>query len=256
MKNYIPLVLAVLLGLAAVLAVTRMIRSNRQAPEEESWVVAAQRDLKEGDVLQVEALLKKVIPVSARPADAIVWSKRSLVVGQTLRKRVSANDYLLLPDIGMSKSLASLVGEGEWAVPLSVGNTAIGRNVQPGDEVAVIATFPADQTVTTKDATQQAQKVTKTVTLVLFPRVRVLESITSSGRGEGGGDIILALPPQQAQTLIAAQGKAQLTVALRRPGDGSALSRVASGMVDDSVFDQLLNQVKPVSLPDASAKTQ
>lgn len=256
MKNYIPLVLSVLLGLAAVLAVSRMIRSNRQAPEEESWVVAAQRDLKEGDVLQVESLLKKVIPVSARPADAIIWSKRSLVVGQKLKKGVSANDYILLPDIGMSESMASLVGEGEWAVTMSVGNTAIGRAIKPGDEVAVIATFSADMTVPTMDATQQAQKSTKNVTLVLFPRVRVLESISSSGRMEGGGDIILALPPQQAQTLIAAQGKAQLTVALRRPADSSALSRTDAGRVDDSVFEQLINQVKPVVLPDGPAKAQ
>jgi hypothetical protein len=48
--------------------------------------------------------------------------------------------------------------------------------------------------------------------------VRVLDVGTLSSGGEStAGELILALPPQQAQVLVAAQGKAQLTLALRRP---------------------------------------
>jgi Flp pilus assembly protein CpaB len=240
--------LAVLLGLAAVLAVSRMIAKNRLAPEEESWVVVAQRELKEGDVLQAESVQKKVIPVSARPAEAIVWSKKSLIVGQTLKRRVQADDYILMSDINLMKSMSALVGEGEWAVTINVANATL---AQPGDEVAVIATFPVELAVATKDLSQAPQKNSKDVTLVLFPRVRVLENGGASRRGDSGAEIVLALPPQQAQVLIAAQGKARLTLALRRPGDGSALSRSAAGMVDDSTFQQLLNEVPAVNVPDA-----
>ena len=249
MKNYIPLVLAVLLGLAAVLSVSRMINKNKQAPEDVSWVLAAQRDLKEGESLTAQLVIKKVIPISARPADAIIWSKRSLIEGQKVKRAIRGGDYLLLTDIGLSRSMASLVGEGEWAVTVNVGNTGIGHVVQPGDEVAVIATFTQEMSIPTTDLSAPAKKISKEVTLVLFPRVRVLESTAGSGRSESGGEIIVALPPQQAQTLIAAQRKAQLTLALRRLGDNAALSRLEAGMVDDDTFQQLLKDVKSVTVP-------
>jgi len=249
MKNYIPLVLAVLLGLAAVLAVRRMIVGKQQAPEEESWVVASAKDIKEGETLSASSVIKKVIPLSARPAEAIVWSKRALIEGQKAQRAIRTGDYILLSDIGLSRSMANLVSEGEWAVTMSVGNAGIGRVVQPGDEVAVIATFTQETTLPNPDASAPSQKVSKDVTLVLFPRVRVLESSTSLGRGESGGEIILALPPQQAQVLIAAQRKAALTLALRHPKDATALSRPDAGMVDDVTFQQLWKDIPSIVVP-------
>jgi len=250
MKNYIPLVLAVLLGLAAVLAVSRVIGTRTKAAEDMSTVVAAQRDIKEGDTLREDMLTQKSVPLTARPADAIVWSKRALLEGQKSKRAVRSGDYILLSDIGLSRGMGSLVGEGEWAVTLNVGNAGIGRIVQPGDEVAVIATFTSEMAVHVADQGVAGQKVTKEVTLVLFPRVRVLES-GGSGRGEAGGEVILSLPPQQAQVMIAAQRKAQLTLALRHPGDGAAINRLDTGMVDDGTFQQLLNGVKTINMPAA-----
>ena len=249
MKNYIPLVLAVLLGMAAVLSVVRVLNKNKTAKEETAWVLAAQRDLKEGDILSTDAVMKKEIPLSARPADAIAWSKRALIEGQKVKRAVHTGDYLLLTDIGLSRSMASLVGEGEWAVTMTAGNSGISHVVQPGDEVAVIATFNMQMNLQTADLSAPEKKVAKEVTLVLFPRVRVLESSRRTGES-GAGDIILALPPQQAQVLIAAQRQAQLTLALRRPGDSAALNRLETGMVDDKTFQQLLSGVKSVTVPE------
>lgn len=252
MKNYIPLVLAVLLALAAVLLVSRLINRNRQASEGEAHVVAAQRDLKKGDLLADDsALMMKVIPVSARPANSIVWSQHSLVVGQTLDRPVRSGDYILTSDLKLSGSMSALVGQGEWAVTISVGSSGIGHALQPGDEVAVIASMPVEVTTPTADLSQPAQKNSKLVTLVLFPRVRVLENGGSKGRGESGTEIVLALPPQQAQVLIAAQRRAELTLALRRPNDTSALNRSEAGMVDEGTFQELLKKVKAVTVPDA-----
>lgn len=251
MKNFIPIILAVLLGLAAVLAVSRMIARNKLPPAEESWVVAAQRDLKKGDAVKLDSLLKKVIPSSAQPADAILWSKRGDAVGQVLQRDVITGDYIRLSDLDLSQGMAGLVGAGEWAVTLNVGSSGIGRSIQPGDEVAVIATFDREVVARTADTSQAPQKTTESVTLVLFPRVRVLANSAAPGRGEGGSEVILALPPQQAQVLIAAQRKAELTLALRRLGDASAQSRSDVGVVDQSTFQELLKGVKSVNVPDA-----
>jgi Flp pilus assembly protein CpaB len=153
-----------------------------------------------------------------------------------------------MSDLNLAGSMAGLVGEGEWAVAINVANASV---AQPGDEVAVIATFPVEQAVATADLSQAPQKNSKEVTLVLFPRVRVLENVGNTKRDETGEEIVLALPPQQAQVLIAAQNKARLTLALRRPGDDSALSRSAAGVVDETTFQELLKAVPTVNIPDA-----
>lgn len=253
MKNFIPLILAVLLGLAAVLAVGRLLQSRNQAKEKTTMVVAAARDVAAGDVLTADSVMQKKVPVSAKPAQAIFWSRSEMVVGQKAMRAIAQGDYILLSDVGLSRSMGDIVGEGEWAVSLTVSAGGIARVVQPGDEVAVIGTFRIKQKVKSADLAAAPEEVAREATLVLFPRVRVLDvGGLGSGRGAegaGGAEIILALPPQQAQVLVAAQRKAQLTLALRRPGDDSAINRMDSGMVDEDTFDKLLQGLESVAMP-------
>ena len=60
MKNFIPLILAVLLGLAAVLAVGRLLQSRKQAAEKVTSVVAVARDVAAGDVLTAGSVMEKL----------------------------------------------------------------------------------------------------------------------------------------------------------------------------------------------------
>ncbi len=250
MKNFIPLVLAVLLGLAAVLAVGRVLKARRQAEEETTTVVAAARDVVAGEVLSSDTIMKKKVPVSARPATAIFWSRSEMVVGQKALRSIAQGDYVLLPDVGLSRSMAEIVGKGEWAVSLSVPAGGIARIVQPGDEVAVIGSFKIKSQVKSADLSAAPEEIKREATLVLFPRVRVLDVGTLSSGGEvTAGELILALPPQQAQVLIAAQASARLTLALRRPGDEAAINRLDTGMVNDETFDKLLLGLEPFEMP-------
>ncbi len=250
MKNFIPLVLAVLLGLAAVLAVGRLLQSRKQTVEKTTTVVAVARDLNAGDVLTSDSIMEKKVPVSARPAQAIFWSRSEMVVGQKALRSIAQGDYVLLSDVGLSRSMAAIVGEGEWAVSLTVPGGGIAKIVQPGDEVAVIGTFRITSQVSSADLAAKPEEVAQEATLVLFPRVRVLDVGIQSGGEEGGvGDLILSLPPREAQVLVAAQRKSQLTLALRRPGDDAAINRMDSGMVDSTTFTKLLKGLAPVELP-------
>lgn len=253
MKNFIPLVLAVLLGLAAVLAVGRLLKERNKAKEKTTTVVAVARDVAAGDVLTADAITKKEVAVSARPAQAIFWSRAEMVVGQKAMRSITVGDYVLLSDVGLTRSMGDIVGEGEWAVALSVPAGGISRVVQPGDDVAVIGTFKIKSEVKSADLAAATQVVSKEATMVLFPRVRVLDvGAMASQRGgdeSSGGEIILTLPPQQAQVLIAAQRRAQLTLALRRPGDDAAINRLDIGMVDEATFDNLLQGMESVQLP-------
>jgi len=184
MKNFIPLILAVLLGLAAVLAVGRLLQTRRQATEKTTTVVAVARDVNVGEVLTSDAVMEKRVPVSARPAQAIFWTRAEMVIGQKALRSIAQGDYVLLSDVGLSRSMADIVGEGEWAVSLTVPAGGIARIVQPGDEVAVIGTFRVKSQVKTADLSAEPEEVAREATLVLFPRVRVLDVGTLSTGGE------------------------------------------------------------------------
>jgi Flp pilus assembly protein CpaB len=258
MKNYIPLVLAVLLGLAAVFAVSRLLAARHEAKEETLSVVAAARDIAAGEELTEDAFMKKVVAVSARPAQAIAWSTYSMIQGQKAKVPIAGGDYILLSDIGLSRSMANIVGEGEWAITLNVGESGISKFIQPGDEVAVVGTFNIETTTAAADISAGASNLLKQATLVLFPRVRVLDVTRPIEAGEGPtGEILLALPPPQAQALIAAQRQAvELTLALRRPGDETAINRLDAGMVDEQTFASLLNGLKSVTVPAVPGKVE
>ena len=257
MKNYIPLILAVLLGLSAVFAVSRLLSERREAKEETLSVVAAARDIAAGDEMTDDAVMKKVVAASARPAQAVAWSTAAMIRGQKALRPITAGDYILLSDIGLSKSMANIVGEGEWAVTLNVGENGIGRFIQPGDEVAVIGTFSIESSAKSVDVTAEVSNLTKQATMVLFPRVRVLD-IAKTSEGEGpGGEILVALPPPQAQALIAAQRQAvEISLALRRPGDETAVNRLDAGMVDEQTFSSLLTGLKSVTVPAVPGKLE
>ncbi len=248
MKNFVPLVLAVLLGLAAVLAVGRLLRAQKLQEEETVQVVAAVRVVEQGSEITEDMIRAKTIPASAEPMQSIRWLRKDMVIGQKALRAISENDYLLLSDVGLSRSLANIVGEGEWAVALKLPSGGIGRLVQPGDEVAVIGHFSVESKIRSADlsAAQELQK--NDATLVLFPRVRVLD-VGVEGTGSSGSEIILALPPQQAQTLLAAYRKGDIEVALRRPNDASGLNRLDAGVVDDRTFESLLSGLEPVNVP-------
>ena len=258
MKNMIPLILAVLLGLAAVLAVGRLLSQRRMAAEKTVSVVAAAGKIDEGETISEGLLMKKDVPVNALPAQAIYWSRTSMVVGQKALRSIVQGDYVLLPDVGLSGSMGNIVGEGEWAVAMMVNQNGIPRMLQPGDEVAIIGTFNITTEQTSTDLSAPVKQQQREATVVLFPKVRVLDAGNLQSGGEGGGaeSIILALPPAQAQVLIAAQRRGELTLALRRPNDATNVSRIDAGMVDDKSFGALLKNLNPVIVPNVPSAVE
>ncbi|MBQ9502630.1 MAG: Flp pilus assembly protein CpaB [Lentisphaeria bacterium] len=249
MKNSIPLILAVLLGLAAVFAVSRIISTNTAATEEKVKVVAATRDLAAGEVIAEGFFMPREIPLSALPAQAIRWNRSSMIVGQKLKQPVQKGNYIFIQDVGLSQGMSNVVGEGEWAVAIQIADRAMASLLQSGDEVAIIGTFKLD--------TRAANGVPagkKDVTMVLFPKVRVME-VPAAKRGQNmEGVIIVLLPPQQAQALIAASRVAELTPVLRRGNDPTALNRMDAGMVTPETFSSMVNDLEVVKIPQIPKK--
>ncbi len=253
MKNYIPLVLAVLLGIAAVVAVSRVLRERQGSREATTSVVAAGRQIEAGSMIEAGMIREKSIPVMARPEGAVPWSKRALILGQTTMRAVSPGDYILTTDIETGRGASSLIGAGEWAVTLQAGG-GIAQMVQPGDEVAIVATLSIEREIPQADMSKSPLTEEKEITTVLFPKVRILHSgANEPGRSQAARSIVVALPPQQAQMLIAAQRKADLELALRKPDDDTSIDRKELGMVDSSTFTDIIKDMKNVVLPDIPA---
>ena len=122
MKNSIPLILAVLLGIAAVFAVSRIISTNTAKVEEKVRIVAATRDLAAGEVIAEGFFMPKEVPVSAVPAQAIKWNRASMIVGQRLKQPVQKGNYIFIQDVGLSQGMSNVVGEGEWAVAIQIAD--------------------------------------------------------------------------------------------------------------------------------------
>ncbi|MBO6167762.1 MAG: Flp pilus assembly protein CpaB [Kiritimatiellae bacterium] len=261
MKNVVPLIMAVVLGLAAVYGVTRLISSNA-AEEEKKFVnvVAAARDIvyKDGEIKD-SWIKKKRVEISSLPAKAILWKQANMVIGQTVTRTVARNDYILTSDIsGVDVRLANAVGAGEWAVPVSFADSKLVKFLKPGDEIAIMCASSIKKVVSSRDQSLKSTEVKQDTMSVLFPCVRILDV----GRGDAlrrsedvsGETIILALTPRQAMTIVAAQREMDLYPALRRANDANALRRRDVGMVDEKTFQELKQNLETVVLPDGTEK--
>ena len=249
MKNSIPLILAVLLGIAAVFAVSRIISTNTSRVEEKVRIVAATRDLAVGEVIAEGFFMPKEVPVSAVPAQAIKWSRASMIIGQKLKQPVQKGNYIFIQDVGLSQGMSNVVGEGEWAVAIQIADKAMASILQSGDEVAIVGTFKLDF-----KGGNGVPAAKKDVTMVLFPKVRVLEIPSGKRDQTMEGVIIVLLPPQQAQALIAASRIAELTPVLRRSNDPTALNRMDAGMVTPETFNSMVADLEVVSIPKTPKK--
>lgn len=261
MKNTIPLIIAVVFGLAAVYGVSRLISYNLSEEEKKfDYYVAASKDItsKDGEIKDTW-ITKKRAEISSVPTKAIKWSQSNRVLGQTVNRTISKGDYILANDIsGVSIKLANAVASGEWAVPVTFADGKLVKFLKPGDEIAIMAAGTTLNVKSRRNQSEKTEMVRQDTMSVLFPCVRVLDI----GKGDAlrraedapGDTIILSLSPKQAMTLVAAQRKMDLYPALRRPNDMQAQRRRDVGVVDDTTFSKMKTDLEPVVLPDGIEK--
>ena len=247
-KNIIPLVLAVVLALAAVFAVNRLIgQQTPMAGEEIVEVVVAARPLAPGDLINEGAFTKKQIPRSAAPSKAIGWNQTAMILNQKMKTSVSRGDYIVLDDIGVGRGLSDMVGDGEWAVSISLNGGAITNRLRPGDEIAIVGTFTLKEEEKSAVLGQDGKSSSRKITTVVLPQVRIIA--LDGNRQQGGDEFVLSLSPKHAQMLLAAQAQGiELAPALRRPHDESNLNRTTVGYVDMETFYGLVNGVERTTI--------
>ena len=261
MKNTIPLIVAVVLAAAAVFAVSRLIRPKEDDSKKQMVeVVAAVDAIAENTEISDSMLKIRSVDIASVPAKAIPANQKNRVIGQKVTRAIAKDDYIVLDDVaGRGKTLSELVGEGEWAVPVTFADASLVQFLEPGVEIAILGTFTVKKTIPKMDGTETPDVVEEEATHVVFPCVRILDI----GHGDGirreeserrNGTIVVSLTPQQAATLVAAQRKMDLYPALRRPADAGSLKRRDVGMVTDKTFMDLRKGLEVVALPDSEKK--
>lgn len=261
MKNFIPLILAVIVGCLAVFVVHRKLANEQRPKERMVEVVVTTRKIESGSTVKEGDLRVKAVPASARPANVVPGEKLNHVVGLVSCRAIPSGDYIFFDDVPAAPDV--IAGHGEWAVIVRFEKSSITQLVKPGDDIAIIATFPIKETQRAMggDGAIKVSETSREVTTVLLPRVRVISvgsapilTAASGLRRIEQTEMLMSLPPEQAQVLIAAKSMARLDMALRRPNDDSALSRSDLKVVDHTTFENLIKGMKSVEMPDLPGK--
>lgn len=218
MKNAIPLVVAVLFGLAAVFAVSNRLSKNERAAAAgtaTTSVLVARTDVRAGDVLSDKNLRTRRIPRSAfREGQHMRAEDLNLVSGQRVRAALSEGDYLFAGDLARADEADAAAAEpGKWIVPVHFSDSTLSRAglLAPGDEFALVARGAIHRTVRGTDESEPARDVSEDGMYVLFPRLRV-HRVSHDGA-------FVCLEPEEAMKLQLAQLSLELYPMLRMRND-------------------------------------
>lgn len=246
MKNIIPVVVAVVLGLAGVFVVNRIVSKQSVAPERKVIICAASRMLKANEQITDASIYGREVTVSSLPQQHILYENRSLIIGQKTLHPIAKDDYMLFSNIGTTSHMSNIIGDGEWGCPVKFDDSTLLAELQPGDEIAIVAHYKAKKkNKISKDASAQNVGEDVFIATVLYPRVRILSKL------KNGGGVMLSLPPQQAIALTAMKKNVQLYPFLRKPNDPKALNRKDGGVFYHStdLLNELIDGFDKIEIP-------
>ena len=131
MKNVIPLVTAVLLGLAAVFAVSKTVKNSEKPSERTRRVLIATSEIIAGEPIQESRVGVRDVVESALPRNAIDASEKTFAFNQKAKRTIAKGDYILYIDMDLDQSKSRALGDGQWGVPVSFADAALLRMLQP-----------------------------------------------------------------------------------------------------------------------------
>ena len=224
MKNTIPLVMAVILGLAAVFAVNRKLAMNGKTSERTQSVVVANRDLAAGARLESGVCGSVVIPESAYlPGRHVLASSIPRIEGLSVAHKISMGAHILWDDIDTGTG-GEQVGKGEFMVDIRFGDSPLVDHLKPLDEIAIAAMQTVEEEVRTSSNMNEKPEIRRVQRLsVLFPCVKVL-SVSD-------GTVSVSAPPEKALQLQMASLSFPLYPLLRRAGDRENLAVGVGGSI-------------------------
>ena len=255
MKNKFPLIVAIVIGVAALFAIRSYVKKMEKqvtginGPTE--MVVAAGVDIPAGTELTVQMLVPKEVPKKFIPAQAIQGSDSvKQILGTKTRVVIRAGQQLLWSDLvsEVRGGLSSIIPEGKGAFTVSISKGIKPGLIQPSDHIDIIGSFalpkPNQPLPTGAASWRQGSDV---VNVVLLQNVTVLAVGESFGGGakshESGSDLTLALKLEESQALMFAQQNGELGAVLRRDGTTEITPRADLPRITFEKIEQIVGDL-------------
>jgi pilus assembly protein CpaB len=231
MKNYVLLGVAIVAGfLAFVLHLSNIKQKYKELglQADRIAVLVAKQNLAPGDVIKDRSYLsqRRILKSNYTEQQIRVTDEVDLIVGQKVANVINRGDFIMWRDIDMPRggagsALANRIQKQERAVSVAVDHIAsVSTLVRPNDHIDVLGTFRFP-------AATESNPGLDTVTLTILQNVTVLAvgqelaggSSSGSTRSRGYNAVTLNVSPQEAELLVFAQQKGNITLTLRNPRD-------------------------------------
>ncbi len=240
MRQKLLLLAAVFFGILAFMFTYQQISMEKakiRSSTVELKVIQLQKTLSEGEEITEDHLKPATVFRSRSEAafneNDITWDKRDQIIGRKVNNMISEGTILTWYAIDQSTEESGRTGlttrisaNGKRAVGLPVDTiSSLNGLIRPNNRVDIIGSFKLPSL---KDTALDS------VTLTMLQNVRVLACGTDMGdqsaaagrNGRGYSTVILELTPEQAEMLIFAQKKGQITLVLRRHTDSKLETEV------------------------------
>ncbi|MGO9601003.1 MAG: Flp pilus assembly protein CpaB [Isosphaeraceae bacterium] len=210
-KSIIMLVLAVVLGLGAMVATRRLVSRPAAPVEETQEILVAARDFKEEETLKPDMVTsvrknKKDVPVGAFTSFKDVeerWVKTTMLEGDPII------DKKLGPK-GSPPGLVANIPQGMRAFAVEVSEqSGVSGFILPGHRVDVIRYEPGERGQQHAETILQNIQVLAAGQVFTRPEEKALQNRT----------VTVAISPEQVDILVAARAKGPLSLSLRGVND-------------------------------------
>jgi pilus assembly protein CpaB len=254
MKKAWPLLVAAVLGLAAVYMINSYLKEKERSYMERIGelrpVLVATKDISQGAKIDSSMVALRPSPVKFIQPGAL--TSKSTALGKVAAVNIMAGEQILrtkLTTPEIQSTLSMRIPSGKRAIAISVDEiSGVGGMLRPGDHVDVIGIF----NVATGPAGQQ---ITETVSVTLFQNVLVLAAGTESqGKTKGKVNIItLALTPHEAGIIsfVEQQGELRLVLRPRAETEIQPLAPVSWSSIAQEIFPMAQT---PEELPEPPGK--
>jgi pilus assembly protein CpaB len=250
-RNVLGLAIALVVGGISFFAARQQLQAQAlevkaqfEAENRRSGILVAARELQAGEILRMQDVAQRLVPVKFIPSQAMTPGNLETVVGQRLLGAMKPGDPILpgsLENAGFRPFSAELE-QGRRAItfPVDEVNSFSGL-LAPGDVIDLLYSIESRQKVSVRPILQQVM-VLATGTTTRKQKVRDEAGVEQEIDREFA-TVTLHVAPEEAQRIILAERTGTLTAMLRNPNDQAVLSDVAL------TSDSLLAKPKPAGAP-------
>ncbi len=193
-------------------------------------VIVAAQPIPAGTPLQQDFIRTKSVPQQFLPANPLLARDLDIYLGQPVSGDIAAEAMILTSDfatVEVARTLSGRIPEGERAMTLPVDAiSGLGGLLRPGDRVDILGTFPMSQD--DQLIPEAGGDSIGYVTMSLLQNVTLLavgQEISDIGgsrqQAQRGGysNVTVSVTPDEAELMIIAQTRGQLSMLLRHRDD-------------------------------------